>query len=406
MNKRSPRPWEIFLLLALPAACESSDDATPYGLHAVVEDSAGVTIVTNDPPAPDSRLPWRFGAQPSLSIGSVTSGEAYELFRVLDATLLADGRIVIANSGSSEIRVFNADGSHAETWGRQGEGPGEFSGGPGTVALRPGDSIAAQGGYRVSLFDMDGNHGRDIALDVTLLGVVDLLPDGKMFASGSLLLNRRATRSPDLIRSDTEWAVLDVEGARDVSLGEFPAWEDWAVTMPDGSIGEQTHPFGRRTVGTLWGNLLAIGVQDSYEIKVFATDGTLVRIVRRDSAPREAKQTELDEYFARQVAGRPAEVQTRMLNMVKDMPLVESHPAFEEIVGDRAGYLWVREYRMFGEGDEVWTVFDPEGRIEGLVETPVGLEVFEIGEDYVLGLVEDELEVEYVQLWALDREAG
>lgn len=392
-------------MLALPAACESSDDATSYGLGAVVEDSAGVTIVQNDPPAPDSRLPWQFGAQPSLSIGSVNSGEADELFRVQDATLLADGRIVIANAGSSELKVFNADGSHSGTWGRQGEGPGEFSSGPSAVTLWPGDSIAAPdpGGHRVSLFGMDGSHGRDIALDATLLGVIDLLPDGKIFASGSLLLNRRATGSPDLIRSDTEWAVLDVDGTRDVSLGEFPAFEDWAISTPDGDMGETPHPFGRSTVGTLWGNLLAIGVQDSYEIKAFAPDGSLVRIVRRDSDPRKATQTELDEHFARQVAGRPAEVQTRMLNMVRDMPLVESYPAFEEIAGDRAGYLWVREYRMFGEGDVVWTVFDPEGRIRGLVETPPGLEVFEIGEDYVLGLVEDELGVEYVQLWALSR---
>ena len=85
---------------------------------------------------------------------------------------------------------------------------------------------------------------------------------------------------------------------------------------------------------------------------------------------------------------------------------MDSYPAFEAIVADRAGYLWVREYRMFGEGPMVWTVFDSEGWIQGLVETPVGLEVFEIAEDYVLGLVEDELGVEYVQLWALDRGAG
>jgi len=407
MIKRSPRPWEIFTLLALPAACENSDEANPYGLGVVVADSAGVTIVTNDPVAPDSRLPW-FSEHPALSIGSVDSGEADELFRVRDATLLADGRIMIANAGSSEIKVFNADGSHSGTWGRQGEGPGEFSRGPSVIALWPGDSIAAldPGGHRMSLFDMNGNHGREIALDPTLLGVIDLLPDGKMFARGSLLVNRRATGSPDLIRSDLEWAVLDVDGTRDGSLGEFPAFEDWAVSTPDGDMVEQPHPFGRTTVGTLWGSLLAIGVQDSYEIKAFAADGSLVRIVRRDGDPRKTTQAELDEYFARQVAGRPAEVRTRMLAMVRDMPLVESYPAFEEIVGDRAGYLWVREYRMFGEGDPVWTVFDPEGRIQGLVETPPGLDVFEIGEEYVLGLVTDDLGVEYVQLWALSREAG
>ena len=251
------RTTTILLLTLCAVGCGDASETTADGLRAVVEDSAGVTIVTNDPPAPDSRLPWQFSTQPSLSIGSVESGEAFELFRVLDATLLADGRIVIANAGSGELRVFNADGSHAGTWGRQGEGPGEFSSGPGTVAHWPGDSIAAQGGYRGSLFDMDGSHSRDIALDVTLLGVVDLLPDGKMFASGSLLLNRRSTGSPDLIRSDTEWAVLDVDGTRDVSLGEFPAFEDWAISMPDGGMAEKPHPFGRGTVGTLWGNILA-----------------------------------------------------------------------------------------------------------------------------------------------------
>ena len=68
-----------------------------------------------------------------------------------------------------------------------------------------------------------------------------------------------------------------------------------------------------------------------------------------------------------------------------------------------AGYLWVREYRASGAEGTVWAVFDPEGRIQGLVETPPGLRTFDIGEDYVLGLAVDELGVQYVQLWSLDR---
>ena len=127
MNKRSPGPWSIFLLPALPTACQNSGDAVATGLRAVVEDSAGVTIVTNDPVAADSRLPWQFSEHPALAIGSVDGGEADELFRVRDATRLPDGRIVIANAGSNELRVFNADGSHAGTWGGRGEGPGEFT---------------------------------------------------------------------------------------------------------------------------------------------------------------------------------------------------------------------------------------------------------------------------------------
>ena len=401
---RAPK-WQIVLLLILNAACDSSGDGSASGLGVVVEDSAGVTIVTNAQPAPGSRLPWQFGAQPSLSIGSVESGGANELFRVQDATLLADGRIVIANAGSGELRVFNADGSHSGTWGRQGEGPGEFSSGPSAVALWPGDSIAAPGGSRVSLFDLDGNHGRDVALDATRSNVLDLFPDGRMVSMGSLLLNRRTMGSPDLVQYDTEWSVLDTDGTLHASPGEFLATEEWVWSFPDGGTGENPYPFKRDTRGAVWGNLVAIGVQDSYEIRAFAADGSLVRIVRRDWNPRSPTQADLEEYVARAYAHLPPEAGSRALSMFKDMPLMDSYPAFEEILSDRAGYLWVREYRMFGEGDAVWTVFDSEGRIQGVVETPPGLDVFEIGEDYVLGLAQDELGVEHVQMWALDRGA-
>lgn len=44
-----------------------------------------------------------------------------------------------------------------------------------------------------------------------------------------------------------------------------------------------------------------------------------------------------------------------------------------------------------------------EGRVLGFVETPDRLEIFEIGEDYILGRSWDEMYVEYVQLWALER---
>ncbi len=402
---RAPK-WQILLLLGLSAACESSGEGIPNGLGVMIEDSAGVTIVTNDPAAPDSRLPWQFSAQPSLSIGAVESGGADELFRVQDATLLADGRIVIANAGSGELRVFNADGSHGGTWGRQGEGPGEFSSGPNAVALWPGDSIAAPGGSRVSLFDLDGNHGRDVALDATRGNVLDLLPDGRIVSMGNLLLNRRTMGSPDLVQYDTEWSVLDTDGTLQASPGEFLATEEWVWSFPDGSTGENPYPFKRGTRGAVWGNLVAISVQDSYEIRAFSADGSLVRIVRRDWDPRSPTQADLEEYVARAYAHLPPEARSRALSRFKDMPLMDSYPAFGEVLSDRAGYLWVREYRMFGEGDAVWTVFDPGGRIQGLVETPPELEVFEIGVDYVLGLVEDELGVEYVQLWALDREVG
>jgi len=72
---------------------------------------------------------------------------------------------------------------------------------------------------------------------------------------------------------------------------------------------------------------------------------------------------------------------------------------------DALDHLWVEEYEIPGEERPgvLWTVFDPEGRVLGFVETPEGLEVFEIGEGYMLGRITDELGVEFVQVWPLDR---
>ncbi|MYE94691.1 MAG: hypothetical protein F4238_15175, partial [Gemmatimonadetes bacterium] len=89
-----------------------------------VRDSAGIRIVENARPADDSRLPWRIGPEPTVSIGEVTGEEAYLLHGADAAVMLPDGRIVVANTGTGEIRVFDAAGVHQATWGRAGGGPG------------------------------------------------------------------------------------------------------------------------------------------------------------------------------------------------------------------------------------------------------------------------------------------
>ena len=52
-----------------------------------------------------------------------------------------------------------------------------------------------------------------------------------------------------------------------------------------------------------------------------------------------------------------------------------------------------------------WSVFDREGRWLGSVETPAGLSVREIGEDYLLGTWKDDVGVEHVRVHRLDRSA-
>ena len=142
---------------------------------------------------------------------------------------------------------------------------------------------------------------------------------------------------------------------------------------------------------------------DRYELRAYRSDGTLVRIIRRDHELRSPARAELDAVLAQRYADLPEGRRTRLLAETAEMPLVDFFPAFEALESDPLGYLWVQEYRLPDQDGNLWTVFDAEGRVQGFMETPPDLDVFEIGEDYVLGVTADALDVERVQIWPLDR---
>lgn len=167
--------------------------------------------------------------------------------------------------------------------------------------------------------------------------------------------------------------------------------------------------FGREAVWTPWGDLVVIGHTSRYELGAFSADGSLARIVRRDHAPRSPTSEDVESYIEAQVAqsrlrGTESEKQ-RLRRQYQSVPVAEHFPVFAAVMSDTVGHLWVAEYEFSGEErpPRRWTVFDPEGRVLGFVDTPEGLWVHEIGEGYILGTARSELDVEMVQLWPLER---
>jgi len=60
--------------------------------------------------------------EPIASIGLLEGAEAYVLHGVVDALRQSNGNIVVANCGSSELRIYDASGTHVRTVGGKGEG--------------------------------------------------------------------------------------------------------------------------------------------------------------------------------------------------------------------------------------------------------------------------------------------
>ena len=111
----------------------------------MVRDSAGIRIIENARPPEGSRLRWRVGPEPAVTIGAADGEEPYLFQHAIGATRLSDGRIVVADYGSMELRIFDgASGTHLTTLGGVGEGPGEY-GGLMDVERLPNDSIMAWG---------------------------------------------------------------------------------------------------------------------------------------------------------------------------------------------------------------------------------------------------------------------
>ena len=306
-----------------PSADPDDSEAPPFQ----VRDSAGIRIIENQSPAEGSRLAWRIGPEPALTIGSVEGTGGFQFHLVDDAVKLGDGRLVVANGGSHQLLIFDGDGSYLTAWGQKGEGPGDFGGTHGSDAFGsrlfstepwPGDSIAvchgtpsigmAVGLELLSVRDREGRHARTVNLaraapqpdsedSLRPIQCRDILRNGSIVASRS---SRAWARDPStgIHRSNEEFFLLDSEGSVLAELGSHPGAEEFyyrdTSTFPPTSFWMFDPPFQQSVVWGGWGELAIVAPTDRYEIRAYGTDGAPVRIVRRDHDPGAPSPGNLD----------------------------------------------------------------------------------------------------------------
>ena len=273
---------------------------------------------------------------------------------------------------------------------------------PWGVARWPGDSIITWGRspgtwQAVTVFDTQGNYGRSFTFvnnETTTFFADDATHDGLILAAHS------SVRVDAIVVQ-----IRDSEGEVRSSLGTFPGYEYIHV---EGNNQERLFltTFGRHPVLATWGDLVVIGNSSRYELKAFGVDGSLVRIVRREHIPRSPGPDDVEAYIEEEAFWN------ELISAHPSVPVAEHLPLFAGVMSDALGHLWVEEYEVprAERPAPLWTVFDREGQVLGFVETPKGLDIFEIGESYILGRVLDEryggYVDEYVQVWPLERSGG
>jgi hypothetical protein len=142
------------------------------------------------------------------------------------------------------------------------------------------------------------------------------------------------------------------------------------------------------------------GPSDSYEVQEWGTEGKLLRILRLKKERRPVPAQVVAEW---QESVR--KMNSRRKQIWEAVPVAEALPAYEQVILDRAGNLWLSEYMVLDE-TPVWQVISSDGRWLGSVTMPPGGRISEIGRDYVLGTWRDEMDVETVLMYDLEKPAG
>jgi hypothetical protein len=372
-----------------------------------VRDSAGIAIVESSVPLWGAGGGWTVATEPTVTIGSPDGPDSESLYRVRGALRLHDGRIVVANSGSDELRFYDADATYHSATGRAGAGPGEFD----TISRlwRIGDSLFVydfQQGNRVSVFTSDGEYVRAFSLQPTADARIPLDADGIVSGHVLVQLSGRTGRPREGLAFDPElFLIYSATGKPVDTIAWLPGSETYFATLPGGSVTGMDRPYGlvsRRATGR---DGMYFGSSETYEIGCYNTRGKLERLIRRavpnprvTDQERAAYESERRDEYASSTPPFRA-----LLDMVE---LPETKPAYGRLLVDTDGNLWVAEYRRHREGMDRWDVFDPDGRWLSTVDTPTGLLIHEIGTDYVLGVRRDEFDVEYVELHGLAKNVG
>jgi hypothetical protein len=399
----SPSVVALLLLLGGSSGCKSTV-SPPAGM--TTRDSLGIQIVENRAPA-ELRAPWLLDTSSVLDIGSQSADPNQEFSGFVIPVLLSDGRIVVANGGTGELRFFGADGKWVKSVGRRGGGPGEFED-LGWLDVGAGDTLRTYdwGLRRLSVFSPDGVFLRPVALltggEVSSPRPLGMLGDGRLVAQSQNAVTLES--KPGAGRNTVPLFALDLIRGVAESLGGFPGHE-YMIHTGKGSVSAGSLPFGKDLHVLVHGSRVYVGTADAPEVLVLGTDGRVERVLRWTAASVPVTPADIEAYTeasSQEFGPGQEERRERFLIRLKQTPFPKWKPAYAGLLAGPDGSIWVRGYtEPDWSAPTDFEVFDSTGRWLGGVSMPSGYRPARILAGAVVGTWRDENDVQHVRVYRL-----
>jgi hypothetical protein len=376
MNRAPAVPVVLAAALALAltlAGCGADGSRDQAGFS--LADSAGVELALNAgadrPLAPDVHEHFRLGGRDTPTEGFYEVGS-------WNVGVDGAGRIHVMDRDRHVVQVFDHEGRPQATLGGSGSGPGEL---------------------RIPLFLAVGDDGHVHVADLSKGAIVRWAPDGRILDQdpfppgyvGGRMAWSEAGLLAVLRGVDGQRLALRPGGDDEVVLSALPQPAGRDLHFASCGLGVSNFPplFTPSMTWAVQGGTVAVANTGSYAIELYR-DGELVRVVRREVAPRPVT-TEI----AMASLGEGMRVRTQQGELLCDPAEVVSEQGFEPflpVVSELAiapdGTLWVRRYALAGEAAPV-DVFDPDGRYLGTLPDAGSFPVAFLPEGRILVSEED-----------------
>lgn len=355
------------------------------------------TARTNDHRA-TAQVPVFEGAI-ELEFGELTGEDPYLFTRIESIVEDADGRLIVADLGAHEVRVFDADGRFLFRFGGDGEGPGDLTH-PCCLAFGPDGLLWVRESSRYSAFALGPEGARyERGLRIAHFGIGMVAPvtfdaAGRLVDIGPIAdsddnpgpLTVRLHRNPDGTADTVRMADAERQGAGSITVQR--QIDDTPVIL-----------FVRQPFGPLWlhahgpGGRWAETLTSAYSVTYHHEDGRVSRI-EDPSLRRPALSADEREWAEDWIEG---DLQRLGLD---DHPfdIPDSKPPLAAIYFDRTGRLWVENARAHGDAMREADVYEG-ATLVARYRWPSRVDpgsVPWISESVMLGTTRDELDVRRV----------
>lgn len=395
------------LTFASCAPGESASDAV------VQRDSSGVSIVESYSPRWPPDAGWRLSDDPLLSLGDASGDPADEFTEVVDVQMDSEEGLVVADLMAAEIRFFSGDGTRKRSFGRRGEGPGEFQRIQKLGAVTDSVWVFDRGAQRITWLSDSSGAGELVHLVPPRPALLQgRLSDGSWLVTPLFELPPTDERlHGGIYRGRLPLLRYGADGQLSDTLLIVPGTEMVYVAEGDETRPWGLPPFGRRAAIAVGGSGLFVGDQNRFEIREYDLSGQLVRIIRLPDVDLTLTDEEYSTTIEGRVGGVPEQVRPAVRSILSGLPRASERPAYADFMLDHAGNLWVvtlptidqrsRGRNLWGSD---WNVFAPDGSWLGTVTVPQDFQPTAIGNQWIVGIATDSMGVNRVQVYGLLKE--